>query len=133
MVLLVLTSCGMKDRKQTYPRDEGVTQQQEQAGGQSEKNMRPREQNRGCPGNRQRGAGKCRGCREGRGRRKCQRCRECRNGRGVPGLPEMPHQPEARDRKGRELLSGQYKTWEPVISLYQAGSLRRGHTVRSVL
>ena len=37
MVLLVLTSCGMKDRKQTYPQDEGVTQQQEQAGGQSEK------------------------------------------------------------------------------------------------
>ena len=45
---------------------------------------------------------------------------------GVPGLPEMPHQPEARDRRGRELLSGQYKTWELVISLYQAGSLRRG-------
>lgn len=51
MVLLVLTSCGMKDRKQTYPQDEGVTQQQEQAGGQSE-NMRPREQNRAYPGNR---------------------------------------------------------------------------------
>ena len=41
MVLLVLTSCGMKDRKQTYPRDEGVTQQQEQAGGQSEKHEAP--------------------------------------------------------------------------------------------
>lgn len=41
MVLLVLTSCGMKDRKQTYPQDEGVTQQQEQAGGQSEKHEAP--------------------------------------------------------------------------------------------
>ena len=41
MVLLVLTSCGMKDRKQTYPQDEGVTRQQEQAGGQSEKHEAP--------------------------------------------------------------------------------------------
>ncbi|MFR2692379.1 MAG: hypothetical protein ACLTBV_16750 [Enterocloster bolteae] len=80
MVLLVLTSCGMKDRKQTYPGDEGVTQQQEQAGGQSEK-LRPREQNRGCPGNRQRGRGNAAGAGNAGGAG-YQRCRECRNGRG---------------------------------------------------
>lgn len=125
MVLLVLTSCGMKDRKQTYPRDEGVTQQQEQAGGQSE-NMRPREQNRGCPGNRQRGAGEMPRVQGRPGAPEMPALPGMQERPGVPGLPEMPHQPEARDRKGRELLSGQYKTWEPVISLYQAGSLRRG-------
>ncbi|MFR2824722.1 MAG: hypothetical protein ACLTCQ_09205 [Enterocloster bolteae] len=115
MVLLVLTSCGMKDRKQTYPRDEGVTQQQEQAGGQSEKHeasgTEPGLSRKPAAG----GGGNAAGAGNA-GAPKCQRCRECRNGRGT-GLPEMPHQPGAQDRKGRELLSGQCKTWEPAISL----------------
>lgn len=125
MVLLVLTSCGMKDRKQTYPRDEGVTQQQEQAGGQSEKHEAPGTE----PGlSRKPAEGGAGGMPRVQGRPGAPEMPALpgmQERPGVPGLPEMPHQPEARDRKGRELLSGQYKTWEPVISLYQAGSLRR--------
>ena len=41
MVLLVLTSCRMKDTKQTYPKDEVAAQQQEQAASQSEKHGDP--------------------------------------------------------------------------------------------
>ena len=109
MVLLVLTSCGMKDRKQTYPQDEGVTQQQEQAGGQSEKH----EASGTEPGlSRKPVAG-------GGGNAVVQGMPALpgmQERPGVPGLPEMPHQPGAQNRKGRELLSGQCKTWKPAIS-----------------
>ncbi len=111
IVLLVLTSCGMKDRKQTYPQDEGVTRQQEQAGGQSEKHEAPGTE----PGlSRKPGS-------RGRGEMPWVQGMPAlpvmQERPGVPGLPEMPHQPGAQNRKGRELLSGQCKTWKPAISL----------------
>lgn len=49
VALLVLTSCRMRDRKQAYPGDEGVTQQQDQAAGRSEKYGDPGEK-QGLPG-----------------------------------------------------------------------------------
>ena len=77
MVLLVLTSCRMKDTKQTYP--EGITQQQTKAVGQSETH-----EEKGL--SRKPAAGDAKAA-------------------GVP------------DWKGREPLSEQYKTWEPVTGL----------------
>ena len=126
MVLLVLTSCGMKDRKQTYPQDEGVTQQQEQAGGQSE-NMRPREQNRAYPETGSRGQGKCRGCRE------CQRCRECRNGRGYQGCRKCRTSRGAEpERPGTAVRAVQ--NLEACNQLITGSFLKQGgHTVRPVL
>ena len=103
MVLLVLTSCGMKDRKQTYPQDEGVTQQQERAGGQSEKHEAP-------------GTGEMPRVQGRPGAQGMPALPGMQERPGVPGLPEMPHQPGAQNRKGRELLSGQCKTWKPAIS-----------------
>lgn len=100
MVLLVLTSCRLKDTRQAYPEDEGTAQQQ-QAVSQSGKHEDP-EAEQGLP--RESAAGNA-GDPEGPGHRE------------GPGHPGMPKQPEAPDWKSREPLSGQYKTWEPATSL----------------
>ena len=124
MVLLVLTSCGMKDRKQTYPQDEGVTQQQEQAGGQSE-NMRtsgtePGLSRKPVAG----GGGNAGGCRE------CQRCRECRNGRGYRGCRKCRTSRGRRTGKAGNCCQGSAKpgSLQSAItgSFFKAGDIRCG-------
>ncbi|MCD7991537.1 MAG: hypothetical protein LUK37_07055 [Clostridia bacterium] len=119
VALLVLTSCRMRDTKQAYPGDEGVTQQQDQAAGRSEKYGDPGE-TPGLPG--EPAAGN-----DGEaGRAGAAGNAGAAGGDGAPGMMGQWDMPGPPDWKRREPLSGQYKTWEPPTSLSQAGSLRRG-------